>query len=258
MSVLEREIWDDSSKPFNLQACLNDGVLLCHLMLKLKEDSIPKVHEHPTNFLMKKQNVVYFLNAVESLGLARHRQFQVADLYDATKFYRVVESLESIAYLMQDTLKEESDPSTNPTLNAEQPEMVMNASNEPGNVQNRPQKMAPKGNVVKNAPRKLPMPNVATKQHHIVANIRRSFAMVKGSYALVVFQGLSPADKQKIEKAIVRLQAHARRRIARRVFEKRLTNNEYRRNIVVEMLTTEEVYLNQLNCLCKVCTFFDI
>lgn len=59
--------------------------------------------------------------------------------------------------------------------------------------------------------------------------------------------------KKKVVRAIISLQAHVRRRIARHVFQKRLTNQAYRKNVVQEIVKTEEIYLSNLEVLTRVC-----
>lgn len=77
------------------QRHLRNGVILCQVMRSIKQDSIPHIHEPSTNnnnnkngniyaasfqLFKMKENLSYFINAVEEFGVARYRLFQIQDL----------------------------------------------------------------------------------------------------------------------------------------------------------------------------------
>jgi hypothetical protein len=48
-----------------------------------------------------KANILLFLHAAESFGVARYRLFQVADLLDNRNFVKVIECLEDLALVVE-------------------------------------------------------------------------------------------------------------------------------------------------------------
>lgn len=228
-------------------------MFLCQIMLRLKEKSIPKIHYNPSSLLLKKQNIVYFLNAMESFGLPRHKQFQITDLYDPEKFYRVIESLETLVFLTQQE-QEKDQTNTEPASIDSSKSSLLQEIDVKSLIEGQNER------VFSHRCRPLPKPipvlkvneNVNLVKQDVQANVRKNVKANEKPTLFTYYQTLSPQKKQKITKAIVSLQAHVRRRIAQRLYEKRLTNSEYRKNIAEEILNTEEVYVNHLKILNKV------
>ncbi|KAM9964419.1 hypothetical protein ACTFIW_004182 [Dictyostelium discoideum] len=77
---------------------LMNGVVLCKLMSCLKSNSIPKIHtgESILNFKIR-ENLCFYIQALEDIGISRHFQFQVPDLLEKKNLLKVLESLEVLA-----------------------------------------------------------------------------------------------------------------------------------------------------------------
>jgi hypothetical protein len=76
---------------------LKSGVDLCRLMLKIKDGSIPTLHENPKIQFVKKENIMFFIEAVKEYGVPRYSIFSVADLYEERDLQRVLDCLEALA-----------------------------------------------------------------------------------------------------------------------------------------------------------------
>jgi hypothetical protein len=71
---------------------LKDGTLLCELVNKISPGSIPKVNKGRLAF-MQMENIGYFLEAAERIGLKKHDSFRTVDLYEAKNIPQVIQSL---------------------------------------------------------------------------------------------------------------------------------------------------------------------
>lgn len=194
--------------------------------------------------VLKKQNIVYFLNSLENFGLPRHKQFQIADLYEPEKFYRVIECLEALAIIHHRQQEKELETQTHSS--SEEIIVPSPTENQELTITKTPTRR----------PLPIPIPSSLKKTipvaQEIQANVRKSFANNQQVSVLIHFENLSPIQQKKVIKSITSLQAHIRRRISHRRYEKRLTDSEYRKNIAEEMLNTEMVYVSQLIALQKV------
>jgi hypothetical protein len=77
-------------------------------MNTIKAGSVPTIRGYVTNSasggticnaFKLKENISFFINAVEEYGVPRHRLFQASDLVENLNFYRVLECLEDLATL---------------------------------------------------------------------------------------------------------------------------------------------------------------
>ncbi|XP_070554104.1 LIM domain only protein 7-like isoform X7 [Ptychodera flava] len=68
----------------DFRKALEDGVLLCQLMSKIKPGSIRKINQLPTTYAGL-DNINQFLRACESLGLSGSQIFDACDLQDVTR-----------------------------------------------------------------------------------------------------------------------------------------------------------------------------
>lgn len=78
---------------------IGDGTILCKLMMKIKQDSIPQIHENPTQYIQKKENLIFFINAIEEYGVPPHRQFRIEEI--SINFNKVLDCLEDLSGLVQ-------------------------------------------------------------------------------------------------------------------------------------------------------------
>jgi len=85
-----------TGKPFpnkqNFQESLKDGTVLCELINKIQPGAIPKVNKGRLAF-MQMENIGYFLEAAEKMGLKKHDSFRTVDLYEDKNIPQVIQSL---------------------------------------------------------------------------------------------------------------------------------------------------------------------
>jgi hypothetical protein len=85
-----------TGKPFpnrnDFAGSLKDGTLLCDLANKISPGIIPKVNRGKLAF-MKMENIGYFLQAAEKLGLQTHDSFRTVDLYEEKNIPQVIQAL---------------------------------------------------------------------------------------------------------------------------------------------------------------------
>eukprot|EP01119_Soliformovum_irregulare_P008184 TRINITY_DN2118_c0_g1_i3.p1 TRINITY_DN2118_c0_g1~~TRINITY_DN2118_c0_g1_i3.p1 ORF type:complete len:592 (+),score=142.31 TRINITY_DN2118_c0_g1_i3:191-1777(+) len=214
-------------------------------MNQIDSESIPHIHEAPKLAVKCKENINYFISALEEHGVARHRLFQVSDIYDNINFYRVLECLEDLAALV-----EQQYPGEFPTL--EPPVTDFDES-----IYTDAQ--------IQEAERDLRFTNVKSRpvQHSkTVSPRKRNSSNLRKSMAIHNPQVLKEEmEKLKIQtadtkaqtfSAVAQLQAYVRGRIARRIHQKRVTNQAYRKRIAQELLSTEKVYVDNLDVLVTV------
>lgn len=70
----------------DLLVSLRSGVFLCYLMLELEERSIPRIQENTEHQFKQKENILFFLQAVEDYGVPKYRLFNPADLWDKKRY----------------------------------------------------------------------------------------------------------------------------------------------------------------------------
>ncbi len=76
----------------NFQGSLKDGTLLCELVNVIQPGTIPKINRGKLAF-MQMENIGYFLEAAEKLGLKKHDSFRTVDLYEDKNVPQVIQSL---------------------------------------------------------------------------------------------------------------------------------------------------------------------
>jgi hypothetical protein len=81
----------------DLQKALSTGVILCYLMTEIEERSIPRIQENTTQPWRLKENIHFFLLALQDYGIGKHRIFLLTDLCEGKNMVMVVESLAELA-----------------------------------------------------------------------------------------------------------------------------------------------------------------
>jgi hypothetical protein len=76
-------------QPTTIWDHLKDGVLLCRVMLTLKPNSVPKIHEEKAVF-RRKENLFFFLEALDEHDFPVKKKFTVADLYEEKNLVKVL------------------------------------------------------------------------------------------------------------------------------------------------------------------------
>lgn len=79
----------DAGKQITIWDNLKDGVLLCRVMLTLKPNSVPKIHEEKAVF-RRKENLFFFLEALDEHDFPAKKKFTVADLYEEKNLIKVL------------------------------------------------------------------------------------------------------------------------------------------------------------------------
>jgi hypothetical protein len=79
----------EGGKQITIWDHLKDGVLLCRVMLTLKPNSVPKIHEEKAVF-RRKENLFFFLEALDEHDFPAKKKFTVADLYEEKNLIKVL------------------------------------------------------------------------------------------------------------------------------------------------------------------------
>lgn len=87
----------DSSS--DLAVTLQNGALICRVMLAVKEGSIPKIHTNTTMQFKIRENIMFFLHACEDVGIPRYKIFTIPDLLENKNFFKVLECMEELALI---------------------------------------------------------------------------------------------------------------------------------------------------------------
>lgn len=64
-------------------------MLLCRVMLTLKPNSVPKIHEDKAEF-RRRENLFFFLEALDENDFPAKKKFAVADLYEEKNLVKVL------------------------------------------------------------------------------------------------------------------------------------------------------------------------
>lgn len=86
----------------DLAQLLQNGEIICRLMLAVKDGSIPKIHTNTTMQFKIRENIMFFLHACEDVGITRHKIFSIPDLLENKNFFKVLECLEELAIISQE------------------------------------------------------------------------------------------------------------------------------------------------------------
>jgi len=81
----------------NLYESLQNGIVLCYLANAIEDNIVPTIRENTTVGFKLKENINFFLMAIEEIGLSKNYRFQTNDLFDAENLVRVIESLAALA-----------------------------------------------------------------------------------------------------------------------------------------------------------------
>ena len=78
---------------------LKNGVTLAYLMEEIEPRSIPRIQEQTTQIYKFKENIYFFLSAIEDFGIPKYKLFRDVDLFEGTGIVKVVECLCDLASL---------------------------------------------------------------------------------------------------------------------------------------------------------------
>eukprot|EP01119_Soliformovum_irregulare_P020718 TRINITY_DN6765_c0_g1_i1.p1 TRINITY_DN6765_c0_g1~~TRINITY_DN6765_c0_g1_i1.p1 ORF type:complete len:1125 (-),score=348.96 TRINITY_DN6765_c0_g1_i1:27-3344(-) len=226
----------EMTSPRSFQQALQNGDVLCTLAQKVKEDSLKHFHPNPSQPKKIKENILYFLAAVQSMGLPRHLLFSVDDLYLNRNFFRVVECLDNFA-LLTEHFKKDDLPQLKEIVPTASPKWTLDQIN---------QAIQDMGNGRTLKPRATMKQIVRTKQNQ-ETNVRKSLALAPNPVQMTRhFQNLNQDQKNRVTKGVIGLQAFARGKIMVRRYEKRITDHAYRTRVVQEILSSEVIYCRNL------------
>jgi len=206
----------------DLLKALNNGIVLCYLMKAIDPNSIPTIQENTKQVFKLKENISFFLTAVEEYGVPKHQLFLVQDLWERKNIVNVVLCLAALAQKAEEkgfkpTLKPiKDDPTRRPKLDPHEMETLR--------VQLAKLRAKPTGNR-----RVKESANIARLKISLIAGNKVDFAL--------------------LEKRWAKIQALARGWLARKAYQKRVRDQAYRTKVAQEILKTEAVYTSSL----KVC-----
>lgn len=218
---------------WSLHQSLQDGVFICRVAEKMEEDCIPNICLNPKTPIQKKENILYFLTAVEEIGIPRSSLFKLSDLHDLKRhmFLPVLICLEELALFSEIPLEPLSEYPSWTEQEIENAYLDLEGHSFPPRRLMRKQR---KG---------------TNELEKVIGTIPKKEAAIRVTSAL---QNLDAVLSQSVVRGMIFFQSFVRGRIARRKFQKRVTNQAHRRNVAKEIVKTEEAYINNLTTLIEV------
>eukprot|EP01133_Synstelium_polycarpum_P001194 gene1194-1376_t len=198
---------------------LRNGIVLCYLANALAADVVPKVQENTNIEFKLQENIIFFLAALEDLGLPKHKRFQVNDLWFGENRVKVVECLSALAMIAQ---KKEFKPEMKP-INPNTP-VVM-----------------PTGEPLRELKYLLAQIKEPVKQ---ARGGRKGATILKTQMALLAGNSI---DFAKCERGFIAFQTLWRGFKARKLLNKMKRDGAYRDKITQEIFKTETDYVNNLS-----------
>ncbi|KAF2074349.1 hypothetical protein CYY_004325 [Polysphondylium violaceum] len=260
--LLQEEISkDDQDDDVLLFKDLKDGIILCRLMSAIKPDSIPKIHTG-TNILNFKirENIYFFSQALDEIGVSRHFQFSVADLLERKNLLKVLESLEVLADIAMseyekpiDQINDDETHFTEKQISLT--ETILKKLNA-NYIKRQPLKKLttnePK-RFTTNLGNSITGPTTSTTGSKLnVSQSKPMTSRITSTPSNIKPKAIQLSPAQIIEKAKpfekkwIRIQSIIRGHLTRRAYQKRVRFAAYRHNIVKELLATETVYVESL------------
>jgi len=80
--------------------CFKSGKLLCQLVNKIRSDTIDTIHDRPIS-LLERENIRFYLEACEKLGVRKEDLFTLADLYEEKYLLAVVQNIYALAQVAE-------------------------------------------------------------------------------------------------------------------------------------------------------------
>ncbi|EGG23389.1 pleckstrin domain-containing protein [Cavenderia fasciculata] len=240
---------------------IRDGVLLCRVMMTVRADSIPKIHTGTKLNFKIRENLLFFLQALEDVGVSRYYIFQVTDLIDRKNDIKVLESLEVFGDLVGEIDKSKAiqqlpEDHAIPFSDAEltEAEKVLKKLNI-SQLKRQPCTKALQPSLNNNNNGLSNSTNNANKHRSLTTSASATNKFITPSSQPRPRPSLSPAQiiqkAKPFEKRWIRIQALVRGLLQRKQFHRRVRNAAYRHNIVKEILSTEEIYVKNLAHLSK-------
>jgi hypothetical protein len=232
---------------------LRTGVVLCQLMQKLQPRSIPHIHLDPdAAFLQIKWNITFFLEALVELGVPSAALFSEQQLYHLLAPPKTILALELLSHHigklsadakspMQEIYKELSpNPEDNQYGSIRDEEALLLIVNQVNELRNKYLRSTETGKWAR----------TAHSGHRKMGSI--SFT---ATYRLDKRIVVDLAPFKPHAKLFIPVQALIRMFVQRRKFKKAIREEAYRINVVKEILTTEQLYANNLQILIEVSIF---
>eukprot|EP01096_Ripella_sp_DP13-Kostka_P016229 TRINITY_DN7856_c0_g1_i6.p1 TRINITY_DN7856_c0_g1~~TRINITY_DN7856_c0_g1_i6.p1 ORF type:complete len:960 (+),score=357.84 TRINITY_DN7856_c0_g1_i6:128-2881(+) len=240
--------------PNNFLPSLKDGVILCRLMLELRERSIPQIYGYEPSssssssaetsssssssssggaaeelpFYLIKNNIQFFLAACEEeFNLSKHLVFGVFDLYRLQNEARVVYALKNLS----DRLVTDSSwtgPVVNEKLPADQVEALKYVTPE------RQRSLTVQiGQLA----------DTSTQVTQFIRTKDRRLTMTKKTFIL---DTLTDYEKRRVTPYVIAFQSLLRCRIAQTQLRSRVRKQAYRSRVAQEIIETEISYVRSL------------
>jgi hypothetical protein len=173
--------------------------------------------------------------AAAEIGVEGNKLFQISQLYDNMNFFRVLECLEELAFVVADTM-----PAIPSIPSGETPqwpeEYLITAERQLTGVLYRPRESTRESSALRARTRSAIRRNIAEQS----ASVQVTEA-VKTKYTT-----------ETTLKSVIKSQSIVRGYLARRAFRKRVMEEAHRKHVVREILETERTYVKSLNTLVKV------
>lgn len=99
---IEQVLGESIDATKDLAQLLQNGEIICRVMLAVKDGSIPKIHTNTTLQFKIRENIMFFLHACEDVGITRHKIFSIPDLLENKNFFKVLECMEELALIAQE------------------------------------------------------------------------------------------------------------------------------------------------------------
>jgi len=203
---------------------LQDGIVLCYLCKEIDPRSIPRIQEDKSSAYRLRENITFFLAAVEDFGVPKHRIFSAADL-SSKRIIPVVETLSLLAKRVVQPppegtsfafdLPEPDKPVTLEYIRSICPDETLSVLTKQIN----------------------PLKSFRGKN-----GIKPSSFVIRQQIRLMTGEGSFP----KFERGITLLQARWRGYQTRIMFHHMIRDQAYRENVAKEIKQTETDYVSQL------------
>eukprot|EP01117_Protostelium_nocturnum_P003411 TRINITY_DN1442_c0_g1_i1.p1 TRINITY_DN1442_c0_g1~~TRINITY_DN1442_c0_g1_i1.p1 ORF type:complete len:806 (+),score=343.01 TRINITY_DN1442_c0_g1_i1:243-2660(+) len=210
----------------DLYVSLRSGIILCYLMTAIEERSIPRIQENTDHQFKLKENILFFLGAVQDYGVPKYKLFLPSDLWDNECIVTVVECVAELGRIAakkgfpitMTQLAPEGENSNESILKKLSKADIADLKDQLSRVKEPP--------TTKNQPKVSE------------AILRRKLALLAG--------GIGDIAGSKLEKGITRFQAVVRMFQAKKLYHKRVRDQAHRDNCAKEILSTEQVYVKYL------------
>eukprot|EP01130_Rhizamoeba_saxonica_P006137 TRINITY_DN2436_c0_g1_i5.p1 TRINITY_DN2436_c0_g1~~TRINITY_DN2436_c0_g1_i5.p1 ORF type:complete len:713 (-),score=172.49 TRINITY_DN2436_c0_g1_i5:1884-4022(-) len=207
----------DVSLNQDLHSDIKNGVILCYLMEEINARAIPKIHSSTSSPFKLKENIDYFLGAIEDYGVPKYRLFFVNELYNKKNMVNVILAIRELGLIANG--------------NGFTPEYQILTVEDPVELDEET-----------SAHLRVLLGRVKTGASK-VRKWKKAPGIVRRELSLRAGNNVQLAD---YEPEFEKFQSYIRGVQGRRDFRKRVRDNAHRIRVVNELLETERVYVQSL------------